>query len=53
MLRRVQQLLMLVLPMQLDQPIREVLERCGGGEGAVDEGAAAFALLAGVGYWFR
>ena len=38
---RIEQGLVLVLSVQLDQAIRELLERAGGGERAVDEGAAA------------
>ena len=41
MLCRIQQLLMLVLAMQLDQPVRQIFERRGGRERAVDEGAAS------------
>ena len=41
MLGGIEQLLMFVLAVQLDQPIRQILERRGGGQRAVDEGAAA------------
>ena len=37
---RVQKLLVLVLSMELDQPVRQVLERGGRGQRARDEGAA-------------
>ena len=36
----IEQLLVLVLPVELDQPVRQVLERRRGGQRAVDEGAA-------------
>ena len=38
---RIEQRLVLVLAVQLDQPVRQVLERAGGGQRAVDERAAA------------
>ena len=41
MLRGIEQLLMLVLTVQLDESIRQILERRGGGQRAVDERAAA------------
>src|SRR4029077_15760789 len=37
---RIEQRLMLVLTVQLDETRRQVLQRTGRGEGAVDEGAA-------------
>ena len=40
MLRRIEQLLMFVLPVQLDEPVRQILERRRGRERAVDERAA-------------
>jgi len=40
MLGRIEQLLVLVLPVQLDEPVRQVLERGRGGQRAVDERAA-------------
>ena len=41
MLCRIEQLLMLVLAMQLDEPVRKILERRRGRERAVDERAAS------------
>ncbi len=40
-LRRIEQLLMFVLTVQLDETIRQILERRRGRERAVDEGAAS------------